>query len=452
VILISLDTLRADHLGSYGYPRPTSPSIDALAEQGVLFERAYSHAPRTAQSHMSLFTGLYPAEHGVENLEDRSARRLGEGITTLATILKRAGYRTRAFTGGGNVTGSLGFDQGFDVYDDTGGGATRIFARATDYLKTAAAHADAEERPFFLFVHTFEIHDPYVALDEYQRIFADPGYAGRIIGSPDELRKLVGGSWKDFAKFHRAYWARVDRSSAADVDQLEALYDASIRFTDEHLGRFLQTVRELGLDDRTVVVLLSDHGEEFGEHGGFLHESVYSECLHVPLVMRFPGDAVDPGTRVPEVVRLIDVMPTLLDHLQLPHPGHLQGASLWPLMAASEEPSRPLFAEYRRANMVTLVSGNWMLVQKPPTWKLFRWRVPAPWRGVHYELFDLSADPFQQSNLFGDRPDVVRAMRGQTDRLLADLRANGDRLDQPVDATIDEETLRQLESLGYIDR
>jgi len=443
LILISLDTLRADHLSAYGYERPTSPAIDRLAASGVLFERAFSHAPHTAQAHMSLFTSLYPAQHGVENLEDGGERRLSPEVPTLAELLRRAGYRTRALTGGGNVAGAFGFDRGFDEYDDRGGDAAVTFGQAAALLETWGV--EATERPFFLFVHTFQIHDPYVAAPAYVEAFTDPGYAGRIIGTPQELRKVVGKGWENQAAFHDAYWSRADLDDPRDVAQLRGLYDASIRYTDEQVGSLLEAVDRLGLGGSTWIVLLSDHGEAFGEHGGFLHEDVHVECLRVPLVVRAPPGRIAAGIRVQRAVRLIDVMPTLLEQLGLPVPEHLEGETLGPWLAGLDAPPRPLLAEYRRRGRFALHNAGLSLIGGRSGWReLFR-------DGARFELYDLALDPREEVDVAERRPSELRALRGQADEVRRALQ-NGWRGAPGASVTIDERTRRQLESLGYLGR
>jgi len=167
LVLVSIDTLRADHLTAYGYERSTSPEISRLARQGILFERAFSQSPKTATSHMSLFTGLYPPAHRVANWGERRVRRLSDDVPTLATLLVRAGYRTEAYTNGGNVSARLGFGQGFDSYQEDRG-AESVFDSAQRALDRFVQEADGGARaPFFLFLHTFQVHDPYVPPAEF---------------------------------------------------------------------------------------------------------------------------------------------------------------------------------------------------------------------------------------------------------------------------------------------
>lgn len=449
LLLVSLDTLRADHVSAYGHPRPTTPHLDRLAARGILFENAYSHAPHTAPSHMSLFTSLYPGEHGVRNFEDGGGVRLDERVPTLAQLLQRAGYRTRAVVSGGNVAASLGFDRGFARYDERPSAARWVFDAALDTLRELAAH----DAPFFLFVHTYEIHDPYVAPAAFRKLFTDPDYRGSVTGSPEELARRAPGG--DYASRHRAFWQAVDRQSPADLRQLVALYDAGIRVADHHLGRLLRELAALGLEEETAVVVLSDHGEEFGEHGGFIHQQVYDEVLRVPLVLRLPGSDAPPGRRVSARVRLIDVLPTVLGYLGVPAPAHLRGESLLPLVEQPVREDRPVFAQHPGAATSALILGSWKAVARPPS-LLLRGRVFGS-LGLHLaqaarrgELFDLARDRAERVDRAEHAPQRLRAMLDRIDEATRALERSRESLDGDR-ARADAETRRRLEALGYVD-
>ena len=251
VILISIDTLRADHLSAYGYPRNTSPAVDALARESVLFESAFSQSPKTAESHMTLLTGLYPSAHGVRNLRASNAR-LSDDIPTLATLLSRAGYRTVGFHGAGNVDAELGFDQGFDTYVAPGA-VDAVFGSGAEWLETHLSSPDREQ-PFFLFLHTKVLHDPYRPAPRYAALFTDPDYAGEV-GTDAGLHaaQKSGGYWR----MHALYWDRVDPKTPADVQQLRDLYDALIRNMVDELAQVLARARGIGALRNTLLVFLS---------------------------------------------------------------------------------------------------------------------------------------------------------------------------------------------------
>ncbi|HKX45255.1 MAG TPA: sulfatase, partial [Planctomycetota bacterium] len=290
IVVISLDTLRADHLGCYGYARPTSPNIDALAAEGVLFERAISQASSTLPAHRALF-------------QSREASLAGGAEPTLAELLGRAGFRTVAFTGGGNVSAAFGFGRGFERYVEDPRGFAHAFDAVELWLREHAG-----ER-FFLFLHSYDVHAPYDPPPPFDSVFY-PDYAGPLTGR--ETRALL----RSLApRGEHASSAPARRLDEEDERKLVALYDGGILYADQFVGRLVLLLRELGIDDETALVLLSDHGEEFWEHGSVLHShSLYQELVHVPLIFSLPGGRAA-GARVAETVRLIDVAPTLLELL-----------------------------------------------------------------------------------------------------------------------------------------
>ena len=316
VILISIDTLRADRLGVYGSYRPTTPAIDAFAGEAALFEQAWSVWPETSGSHMSIFTSRYPSEHGVTSFITTPP----PSLTLLAEHLRTAGYLTRSFTEDGGVWANAGFARGFGAYGERrsisgvyGGEAAATFGDATRWLE---GHRD---RTFFLFVHTYQVHAPYTPPRSHKLFFLDiPGREG------------VGFAANALA------------------------YDQETRFTDDQVGPFLAAVKRLGLGDRTLVVLLADHGEEFGEHGGQGHgRTLYREVLQVPLLFWSPG-LIAPG-RIATPVSLLDVAPTLLDLLGLPKDPQHDGMSLAATLrrgAAKSPAPRPIFGEIDRDDLV----------------------------------------------------------------------------------------------------
>jgi arylsulfatase A-like enzyme len=312
IVLISIDTLRADRVGVYGAYRPTTPTIDALAAKSVVFEDAWSVWPETSGSHMSLFTSRYPSEHGVTSFISAPAASL----ELLAERLRRGGYLTRAYTEDGGVWALAGFARGFSAYAERRspdfvyrGEAAATFADATHWIE---ANAD---RTFFLFIHTYQVHAPYNPPKDYRALFADvPG--------------REGGMW------------------------LQALaYDQEVRYTDDQVAGFLAALTRLGLAERSIVVLTSDHGEEFGEHGGTGHgRTLHRETLHVPLIVSAPG--LLGARRVATPVSLLDVAPTLLDLVGVAGIDGARGTSLAATAAgngnAGPAADRPLFGEVDR--------------------------------------------------------------------------------------------------------
>ena len=429
LLLVSIDTLRADHLGAYGYDLPTSPTIDArLAGEGVTFTDVYSQSPKTTPSHMTLLTSLYPSVHGVELWQNgKPAHVLNPAVHTLAEILKNAGYATAAFTGGAQIDPVRGFDQGFDLY--TVSGQQR---RARRWL---GRH---RWQRFFVFYHTYDVHDPYLPPDEYIRLF-DPDYRGRVLDAVHRLRAEGGMSVAAWEGISRRFWDSVDRSDPRDVRFVERLYDAGIRRMDsETIRPLLDRLDQLGLARDTLVVFTSDHGEAFGEHGQFQHDDLYAGTVRVPLVLRWPG-RLPAGLRIASRVRLIDVMPTILELLGVSAPPSLQGHSLTPLLhdaytgpgaegAVSEYSDGRLYESLRRGGLSYIVDGP------------------------EERLFDLVRDPAERQNVLATRPEEAAAMRAALEGWRRNCRALVPLLG-PRGGTIapSDETARRLRALGYME-
>ncbi len=431
-IVVVLDTLRADHLGVYGYPRDTSPAIDRLAERGVLFEQAVSPSSWTLPATIALLSGRYV-----------TAEVFSGGLrTSLVETLGAAGIRTAAFTEGGFVSEHFGLDRGFEAWQESEGpvrlvraghrtqdggegGIEHTFARARQWLR------DHGEQPFFLLIHTYEVHTPY-------RRPPRGGAAGRgRLGETFEIGDV-----------ERVRQGEIELGDT-ELDYLARLYDGGVAEADRQVGALLADLDLLGLRDRTLVVVTSDHGEDLGardrrfaaDHG----HSLYDELTRVPLIFAAPG-APRPGLRIRQQVSLLDVMPTVLAWFGLEVPAGLGGSSLLPALHGTEIEHRPLLmrqfarsgASLRplrtawRDGVTKLVLNFPFLEPSAPT----------------VELFDLAADPGERVNVAERRPeardDRIQQLR-QLERVLdaeglADLRAAGD-----VPAALRE----RLESLGY---
>ncbi len=330
LLLISIDTLRADRVGAYGYERGTTPFLDELAESAIIFEDAYATSPKTASSHMSLFTSMLPTEHGVTNASARlgiAVRRVAENRPTLPQVLRDANYWNVAIAGGGNLMEPMGFGKGFRGHKPNA--PSRFFSRLADVRAMVDNALDFARRipqldkPAFLFTHTYQVHSPYNSPRRYRERFA-PDSSSSIVGPiARKLHDTPGVSSLAAVEL----WEREDEFTSADNQHLSDLYDAAIAYTDDELRRFFDELATLDLIDPTIVVILSDHGEEFGEHGNYEHDQLYTEHLHVPLIVRLPGGAHG-GTRVSGLCSLIDVFPTLMELLEIDGPDTMQGTSL----------------------------------------------------------------------------------------------------------------------------
>ena len=410
IVLIDLGTLRADHLGSYGYPRQTSPEIDALAAESMRFEWAFSQAPNTAPSLASTLTGLYPATHGMRSGENR----LPDAAVTLAEALAERGYATAAFVDGGYLSAGFGFDQGFAHYESSsGGGLAEIGPRAIDWLR---AHAS---EPFFLMVHSYDVHAPY-----------DP---------PQELRDTFVADLDSPAEGFEATTERLDAAHTGErpltPDELEhatALYDAGILYVDQWVGQLMDELRDLGLDERAIVVVVADHGEAFLEHGALLHDTPYTPVTRVPLIVRLPGAELS-GT-VSQVVETLDLTPTLLDLAGAAMPPGIQGESLAPLMRGEGQPPYLAFGESTDKGGTRYVAmGGYRLIVHTETGQA--------------ELFAFEADPLEQDDLAAADPQRVEALLQRLEEW--EQSVAGAVLGQE-EAPMDDETLEQLKSLGYV--
>jgi arylsulfatase A-like enzyme len=396
VILVSLDTLRADHLSSYGYPRETSPAIDRrLAAAGTLFTDVSTTFPLTNVAHMALMTGLYA----------ESQPTAPASPTMMADVFRAAGFTTQAFTEDGMVTGAFGFWSGFDAFverpfvgDERGRGT---FRDGAEFLRTHGG------RPFFLFLHTYKVHHPYAFGPRYAQRFAEP-----------DAWSLPGLD------------PHVPPEHRPNMDA----YDRAICEVDDQVAELLDALEGHGLEREVLLVIVSDHGEAFGEHGALQHgTAAHQEQLHVPLILRGPG--IPPARRIDDPASLVDVAPTVFDLLGLPPLASPDGRSLRPLLDGGSLPPRPIYFAWMGGSGVR--SGQW---------KAHRTRA-----GV--EIFDLARDPrermavettaFSPDTLLAQHRDETRARKQQLTRLAAD---GGGAAPQPMTPELE----RSLRALGYV--
>jgi arylsulfatase A-like enzyme len=316
VMIIGVDTLRPDHLGCYGYDRDTSPNTDRLAEDGVLFENVISQSPWTLPSFATVFTSLYPTQHGAGSLKSL----MRTSFPPLAMILLKHGYSTGAVINAPALKREFGVNRGFESYDVNPPGVERSADQVTaDALKWIDLN---REGPFFIFVHYFDPHLSYSPPAPYDTLF-NPAYRGRLKNSFDI---------NEFPQARVTNFESMKVLTPADWNHIRSLYDGEIAFTDMAVGHLIDGIEEMGLRRNTLIVFLSDHGEEFFEHEGFEHgHTLYEELLRVPLVFSLP-DALLQGVRINRQVRLLDVAPTILDLLNIDPGTHIEGVSLRPLL------------------------------------------------------------------------------------------------------------------------
>ncbi len=435
IVLVSIDSLRADALGSYGSARDTSPFLDELAARGVRFAKAFSTTSWTLPAHAALFTGLWDSTHGLVD----NGERLADAHLTLAELLRERGYATAGFYGGPYLHPTFGLAQGFEYWTSCMASTETDDARARRAAGSArsVAHADvtgprtraavarwAEEarRPFFLFVHLWDVHYDYLPPPEYPRRF-DPGYEGPVDGR-DVMGPLV----------------RADMP-ARDRAHLRALYDAEVRFTDDVLRGICGDLEARGLLANAVLIVTADHGEEFFEHRGKGHQrTLYDEVVRVPLIVAGPG--VVAGRVVEEQVRLIDVMPTIAGLAGSPprEPLAVQGRDLGPFLRGEDGGSADALLEL-------LVDARCLrgLRRAQGTKILYDGATGAG------ELYDLASDPGELRALRPGAPGwepALEALRASTARAERFRELLGARA--PGAARVPEDVLRRLRELGYV--
>lgn len=450
VVLFLVDTLRADRVGAYGYGSALTPNIDALARSGVVFEQAYAAGPWTLPSVTSLHTSTYMCEHGV--LVDR--QRVPEVLETLGERMRRAGYETASYFTNPYAGPMTGLDRGFDLHRRMHGTDATDVAPWLDEVEEVDGSA-------FLYVHNVEPHNPY---DVPER------YADRVSAPVDEMmREAVRSSYATLRHLGRIDWVNerpigttdttiLQRASLAFLDEIHdpvsEMYDAQVTHADERIGDLIAELKARGRWDRTLFVVVADHGEELGEHGGWLHDhSVYEELVRVPMIVRFPDDA-HAGERIDEVVSLVDVLPTILGAVGL---GELsdgaRGRDLLPAIEGERTPDDVVRVATLRLNRKKYYRP-WKQVRGDENVALRRGDLKGIWNveSDAVEIYDLAVDPGETRDLAAARPELVVEMRDVAGRWLADCVASS-----PVggeagfdETPLDPETLERLRSLGYI--
>lgn len=424
VILISLDTLRRDHLGCYGYGRDTSPRIDQFAGQSVVFDNAVTQAGSTLSSHKAVMTSMYPPLLKVPGDQRLNLRR-----ETVAEMLLDRGYATAAFANGlGWVTPLFRFDQGFETYVVPSrrivpklASAEEITGLALGWLKRHTG------RRFMLFLHYGDIHSgfrtkPYDSPEPYSSMFLPPGSerfdrSGERIKGSDYLSAINWGRYTP---------------SEEEIEYLEALYDGGIRYTDYHLGNLFDGLESMGILDNTIVVIFADHGEEFREHGRMLHGWVYCEVARVPLVIHFPRGQWA-GARVGRLVQLVDIVPTILGNLDIRPTREMSGLDL-----AGVIPGGPSAG-------VAFTEG-----EDAYSLRTERWMYLLDIEDGHREMYDLSVDPLERTDIKGQYPDDERAIESRLLAWINVVEANTLRGDAGQPAKLDRKTRELLKSLGYL--
>ncbi|MEE8367806.1 MAG: sulfatase [Thermoanaerobaculia bacterium] len=391
VILITLDTTRADFLSTYGYPESITPHLDQLAAEGSRFDLAISTAAVTPVSHASILTGLNNQAHGLRVLSAAGGFRLRPDVPTLATVLQEHGYHTAAIHSAFPVSAHFGLDRGFEAFESFALAAIhprrltrpgrRLQRRSDDTTDLVLTFLKEIEDPYFLWVHYWDPHD---------RVLLPPAKFMQTVGEGSTLEEGVG----------------------AVLSSNRSVYAAEVRFMDSQIGRIFQHLRESGKDDQTMIVVVSDHGQGLGDHGWGFHRILYQEQIRVPLIIKVPWlDQVD---RLLALVRTTDIFPTVLEILGIELPMKVSGKSLLQMMEGDDESGRIAFAD-----QINSFDLNAEIVSRRPhddflycamdrEWKL----IYRPTRPEQSELFNLVEDPAEQRNLYRRRPEeALRLMR-----------------------------------------
>ncbi len=448
VLVFLVDTLRADALSCYGCPRNTSPNLDAFAREALLFEEALAPSPYTATSHASLFTSTWPAVHGVWN---RTLLESGEELhpalapaaTTLAEVFRAGGWATACIADGGWISARRGLDQGFEHFDSDYRGVRDRFDAALEWLRDRP-----RDRPFFLFLHTYEVHAPYLPPEGYENRFAGD-YDGPLRQVLAEARAFVEageGREDSLTEVHRKFFRPwFDRMGPEDVDFYRALYEAEVSLVDEEFARVLGYLRLEGLLEDTIVVVTADHGEAFHEHGSFGHRQVWEEQLRIPCIIRVPGGPR--GLRVPGPVSLLDLMPSLLSACGLPVPEAAEGRVLDLQTGETAAPFDPFVAEANEPEHLLA----WREGRRKALFHLDP-AAPSPPR-----VFDLAADPGETRDRAAE-PEAAAWLRELSERLPAWMEAAREHrrrfgLAAEVRGLSDysAEEIAELEQLGYVE-
>lgn len=482
ILLLTVDALRPDHLGCYGYSRSTSPYVDSLAAEGVLFTSAYAHRPKTSPSLAGILTGTYPQRHGV-----RRARQVLPGAAyTLAEVLRDAGYNTCGVIANGNLFPAFGFDQGFDSYLYGHNGAQSGSELALEWLRSGAGS------PFFLWVHNTDPHAPYRPPGAYSDVFADEVEYGRH--SLDISKSRVFG----------AVHPTLVVEGPLDLGYYISQYDGEIAYTDHWMGELLSGLRARGHDRNTLVVFTADHGESLGEHEYYFKHGLlpYEASARIPLVLSLPG-VIGRGVGEGLIVESVNIMPTILELLGMDVPPSCQGESLLEMVGSltdpdatgagdevpsensrrassarnsrgasskgapdgTAEPSRYAYIEAGYGHHTgpgytfAMTDGRYKLIARDIGWvvrpghvKRFIYTLNTLFEGgaTGHELYDLASDPGETNNLIDELPGEAGRLRAELDAFLARMKEDGTLPPDVGQRALDEQTLRSLRSLGYV--
>mgnify|MGYP000748955480 CR=1 FL=1 len=465
ILLISVDTLRADHLSCYGYPTNTSPHIDQLASENVLFDQAYATAGWTPPSHASMFTGLYPSEHGVVN-----NNQLVESIPTIAQILYDDGYHTGGFVNNSQVGQLVGFDRGHETFIEVWKGhqSNNVFEKAVRYLNrqthklTGKYDKGAKQtnrlalrwldryskgkKPFYLFLHYIEPHNPLNPHREHWNKQATSCFRSGI-------------NWKKIQKMAEnplRFYTDECTLNREETDYLISLYDGEIFYVDQIIGEVINYLKMNKLYENTMIIITSDHGEHFGEKGNFSHvSSLYQPIIHIPLVVKFPY-LLGENKKISRKVQLVDILPTILDTagVQIPSQCHISGVNLREAINNATPFRNHIIAEWE-GRIPFFILNELGCDESDERVSRFNHKIYTIIGDSHKfimsedkeELYDIVSDPLEANDLIQEDPDTAKRLKIN---LLTWLDKKNSREIHHKPSIVDEEIIRNLKSLGYV--
>ena len=439
IILISIDTLRGDHITPYGYLRDTSPHLAELVKDAVYYSNAYTNGCWTHPSHMSLLTGTLPSRHGINKplvpSEDRKYQKLNESLLNIAEVLKRCGVETVKFA---RLPDALGYGKGFDTNN-----AIDPFEADWTFGWLLKELEDRTQKDFFLFIHTWKVHAPY----QSSYYLAKERLKEEILYYMKNPHMLPNAG----RKIATRYGLFLKENGFLNVRDCVDMYDGGIRYVDDYVGRLIDKTKQLGIYNNLMIVVVSDHGEHFAEHGqppfyNFHGTDYYEEYIKVPLIIKYPLQAVNAEKRR-DTVSLIDVFPTILDFYDLEVPEFAQGDSLLKPRSKrkSHIVSEAVIQGVAEIKMIRADNLKYIVTMSAPSN-----RERVNWDAVtDRRLFDLNNDPSEEKNLYNDLKFSEHGIN--LEKKLKEILTESSRADQTTgEVTLDGETLEQMHALGYL--
>lgn len=421
VIIIGIDALRADHLGAYGYARPTSPNIDFLSQKSIIFKNNYSQSITTSPSFMSIFTSLYPTDHGILFTNPASYGyplvKINDKIKTLPQIIQNNDYTTNALVSSLAIPPEIGFSKGFDEFtkDSVENQRKKLF----NFI------SQNKDKKFFIFYHDLTTHAPYIPNEKNLSFFEERKSVTNTLENPQKIFSV-----KDF-------FSTFDKNDPKSIQHLTNLYDATIKNVDDFIGELIVNLEKEKLMNRTIIIFTSDHGEELNDHGKFDHQQFYNEIAHVPLIIYNPK--IDKGITINQISRSIDIMPTIFDFLGIKVDSQIRGKSLAPMILNPEKNIKlPAITVMGAGKSLTI--GEFKLIDQTA----FQTHLEKP---ITLELYNLSRDPKEENNLINTNNLEQDSLIKSYSDIINDN--NYSKTPDIININPNDKTINELRRLGY---